>query len=121
VSAAEQAALPTALYLLGDNLCLRPPREALSRLPQSVIQSEQKLDERARREYAALRAALASHPDSVVTASATLADPAPNQPRIQHQEITVRKLAESFLEPPITSHCERVFRTQLTNLLAHAG
>jgi len=45
----------------------------------------------------------------------------PNQPRIQHQEVTVRKLAESFLEPPITSRCERVFRAQLANLLAHAG
>jgi hypothetical protein len=89
VPPAEQKALPTARFRLGEELC--PAKYIPARLAN-------RWRTRAIREYKALRVALRDHPNDFVTASAVLSDPEPDEDRIHHEEITIRDLARTHMQ-----------------------
>jgi hypothetical protein len=88
VSKAEQASLPTAKYALPEGLC--PAKYIPDRLAE-------KWRRQSLGEYEALRRALRTHPDHVVTATAVLSDPEPGESRQVREQLTVAQLAETHL------------------------
>jgi hypothetical protein len=88
VPKAEQRALPTASYTLPDIAC--PPSYYD---PKTAAQVAKEGPAQARAFFRALR----DHPDHVVTASYSLADPEEGEDRHQTREITILQLAEENL------------------------
>jgi hypothetical protein len=98
VSQAEQQRLPTQEYALFGHVC--------TTLTEGSTRTG-KVQRRGMRELRALIRALDEHPDAAVTATFSLADPAPGEQRMQREVISVRRLAETHLEPLGRSPCAR--------------